>query len=149
MTKLLCVSGMNQGDEWPLKEGVNIIGRAADSDIRLFDRQISRHHCQVLRRGDYYMVDDLSSRHGTHVGSKPVKKRTRLTVDDRLIVGKTVLRLTGLDTGNAHGDSPEETAEGLQEQAIGRLLHEAAADAGKNKRSGGGRFLGIFRKGRR
>lgn len=149
MTKLLCVSGMNQGDEWPLKEGVNIIGRAADSDIRLFDRQISRHHCQVLRRGDYYMVDDLSSRHGTFVGSKPVKKRTRLTAEERLIVGQTVLRLTGGRTGNTLKDSIEETAENLQEQAFGHLLEEAAADAAKNKRSGGGRFLGIFRKKRR
>ncbi len=67
MPKLVCVHGMNEGDEFILNEGPNTIGRARDCRIVLFDKKSSRQHCQIIRKGDSYFIEDLDSRHGTVV----------------------------------------------------------------------------------
>jgi len=63
-----------------------ILGRASDADIRVADRWISRHHCEISEIGDTLVVRDLESRHGTFVNGKCVAE-SHLLPGDRLSVG--------------------------------------------------------------
>jgi len=114
MAKLICVHGNNLQDEFELKEGTNRVGRAPTSDIVIFDKRCSRNQCEIYRRGNYYSIEDLGSRHGTTINGKPLTKRHELRVGDRVHLGRTVLmfaeegksdldRLTSELTHEAHG----------------------------------------------
>ena len=46
------------------------IGRSADCDIVLDDRQVSRFHARVVWRTDQYEVEDLGSKNGTHLNGR-------------------------------------------------------------------------------
>ncbi len=57
---------------WPLERRTLTIGRNADCDIVLDDRQVSRLHARVLWRDDGYQVEDLDSKNGTHLNGRDV-----------------------------------------------------------------------------
>jgi len=56
-----------------LKTMVNL-GRSLDNDIILDDARVSRHHAQLRRRYDRYVIYDLGSTGGTTVNSYPVQE---------------------------------------------------------------------------
>jgi Nif-specific regulatory protein len=94
MAILVCVHGNNLQEEFELKEGTNRIGRSPSSDIVIFDKRCSRNHCEIYRRGKYYSIEDLGSRHGTFINGKQLTKRHELRMGDRIHVGRTVLLFT-------------------------------------------------------
>ena len=49
-------------------------------------------HARILRRGDYYFVEDLGSTNGTFLNDNRVEKSAQLKVHDTLRMGQTVLR---------------------------------------------------------
>jgi hypothetical protein len=49
-----------------------IIGRSLDSDIRIANEQISRHHALVVASGGSVRIRDLGSSNGTHVNGTGV-----------------------------------------------------------------------------
>jgi len=59
-----------------LDRGLLTIGRGADCDLVLQDTQVSRHHAQLRRYGDQWLLVDLGSTNGTLVGG------TRLRPDE-------------------------------------------------------------------
>jgi len=58
---------------WPLRPGRISIGRAADNEVQLEARYVSRHHCQVVTVGDVSTIEDLGSVNGMSVNGKVVK----------------------------------------------------------------------------
>jgi predicted component of type VI protein secretion system len=64
--------GGESGLTWPLEHRTLTIGRSADCDIVLDDRQISRLHARILWRGDHYEIEDLASKNGTHLNGRDV-----------------------------------------------------------------------------
>ena len=64
--------GGESGLTWPLEHKTLTIGRSADCDIVLDDRQISRLHARILWRGDHYEIEDLASKNGTHLNGRDV-----------------------------------------------------------------------------
>jgi type II secretory ATPase GspE/PulE/Tfp pilus assembly ATPase PilB-like protein len=48
-------------------------GRSPDCDVVLKDEMASRVHCEILRRGDRYLLKDSGSRNGTLVLGRPIK----------------------------------------------------------------------------
>jgi hypothetical protein len=55
------------GHAWPLKVGLNRIGRFDDNDIVVDDRSISRRHCVILvHAGGSCELHDTASRNGTY-----------------------------------------------------------------------------------
>ncbi len=64
-----------------------VIGRDADlAMVAVVDSQISRVHCRLLKDGDDWVVEDLSSRNGTFINGTRITK-ANLRVGDRLRVG--------------------------------------------------------------
>jgi hypothetical protein len=63
------------------------LGRHRGCDHRLACRFISRRHCGFLVRGGRVWVEDLGSRHGTHLNGQPLEEGRPLHDGDRLVLG--------------------------------------------------------------
>jgi DNA-binding NtrC family response regulator len=67
---LLVLTGLASGETLAIDKKVKV-GKAPDNDLILPDDTVSRHHCEVERRGDVVSVKDLGSTNGTRIaGSK-------------------------------------------------------------------------------
>jgi general secretion pathway protein A len=88
--RLLVSRGAVEIAAWPLTPGRLSIGRAADNEVQLDARYISRHHCRVETVGDVSTVEDLGSVNGISVNGKPVKHHI-LQHEDRIALGEHAL----------------------------------------------------------
>ena len=70
-------------DDLPLR-----LGRAADADVCVDDRWVSREHCVIDRIDHVLTVCDLGSKHGTLVNGEAVM-RAELNPGDELTIGLT------------------------------------------------------------
>ena len=75
---------------WPLRPGRLSIGRAADNEVQLEARYVSRHHCQVVTVGNLSTVEDLGSVNGLCVNGTVVKHHV-LQHADRITLGEHAL----------------------------------------------------------
>ena len=90
MPKLVCLSGMNKGEEYELSPGENMIGRSEKNDICVFDKKASRHHCKVIVEGDSLFVEDLNSTNGLRLNNNFITGKKNLKVGDHIRLGQTV-----------------------------------------------------------
>ena len=70
-----------------------IIGRSADSTIRLDDRAVSRTHARVTIEGAAPVLEDVGSRHGTLLDGRPVTAPTAMGDGATITVGDVDLHL--------------------------------------------------------
>lgn len=73
-----------------LTRSVTNIGRQRDNDVILDDPFVSRHHLQIRRRGQDYILFDVREQSGTIVNGVLVKEH-RLQSGDVVQMGKTVM----------------------------------------------------------
>jgi hypothetical protein len=82
------------GAFYPLKTGLNTIGRLPDNDIVLEGRAVSRRHCVILVHAwGACELHDTASRNGTSVNGQPFGQPVRLASGDQVRVCKTLLLL--------------------------------------------------------
>ena len=55
-----------------------VVGRSANADLILGDRDASRRHLEVYRRGSMVMIRDLGSKNGTRLSDQPLPSGTEL-----------------------------------------------------------------------
>jgi hypothetical protein len=79
------------GTEIDLRGGMTI-GRSEASGIRISDSFISHMHARIMRRGAYYVVEDLGSTNGTYLNDRRIDRDAQLKMHDELRLGETVLR---------------------------------------------------------
>jgi pSer/pThr/pTyr-binding forkhead associated (FHA) protein len=79
---LVAQNGALQGSHWRLESDTLLIGRGADCDIIIQDRQISRYHARVRRTPDGFLLEDLGSKNGTHLNGATLKEPTALQDGD-------------------------------------------------------------------
>jgi DNA-binding winged helix-turn-helix (wHTH) protein len=79
---IVAQGGMFRGQSWNLEKNELIIGRGADCDIVVPDRQVSRHHTRIRRNPDGYVVEDLGSKNGTHLNGERLKESVLLQDGD-------------------------------------------------------------------
>ena len=58
--------------EIPIREGVTILGRQPDCDLRVPMMFISRKHCRIIHEDEKTIIQDLGSANGTFVNSQRV-----------------------------------------------------------------------------
>lgn len=75
-----------------------VIGRDPSCQIHLDNLGISRSHCQVLKKGDSFVVQDLKSSNGTFVNGQKVGEHY-LNDKDVISFGKFELRFSKEDAG--------------------------------------------------
>jgi hypothetical protein len=89
MAILLIKSASPSGSEFPLKPGLNRIGRHPSNDIHLDDPSISSFHCELQVAEIGVGVKDLGSTNGTFVNQRQITKA--------FITGGDLLTLGGVD----------------------------------------------------
>jgi len=72
MPTLIMQEGQGAGRSWPVEKEEVTIGRSEDCDVVLAERQVSRHHAQIRRLDNQYVLEDLGSRNGTYVNGRQV-----------------------------------------------------------------------------
>ena len=73
-----------------LDRDVISIGRTSDNAIPVKDALSSRHHCEIVRGPEGYVLSDLGSRNGTLLNGEPVKRQV-LVVGDQVAIGETII----------------------------------------------------------
>ena len=73
MFHLLANNGPQAGHKYELKGDLWILGRHPDCHIVIEVGAVSRNHCQVVRDGDQYFLEDLGSRNGTFLNEETDK----------------------------------------------------------------------------
>ncbi len=94
MPSLFVIRGRDQGTRFQLEEPVHTVGRTQSNSVRLHDTEVSREHAELVRRGDGYVLRDLSSSNGTYVNGQPTSER-ELVSGDQLQFGRSMLLYTG------------------------------------------------------
>ncbi|MCP4445934.1 MAG: diguanylate cyclase [Myxococcales bacterium] len=87
---LIVIAGSNVGEMHKLDHKLTILGRSVDSNIRLIDDGISRHHCRVRVEAEQVMVEDLASRNGTFCNGERFSHHV-LQDGDKLQLGQTTI----------------------------------------------------------
>jgi DNA-binding CsgD family transcriptional regulator len=72
-----------------IKSRKQIIGRAPECAIQLFDERVSRHHAKIWERGSVVFIRDLKSSNGTFVDGERVERCTLLSGKSLRIGGIT------------------------------------------------------------
>lgn len=75
---LLVHEGNSPKTQWPLVKRTTIVGREADSDVQIDDRQVSRRHAEITQTVEGYTLRDLGSKNGTFLNGEPVTQKPRL-----------------------------------------------------------------------
>lgn len=76
--------GSDEPKSLPLNGDLLTIGRWPDNDIVLPDRMVSRHHAQIHKVGDEYVLEDLESTNGTFINGARLGGRCALGDGDRI-----------------------------------------------------------------
>jgi hypothetical protein len=129
---LILQRGGESGQTWSLERQSLTIGRNADCDIVLDDRQVSRVHARIAWRNDHYELEDLGSKNGTHLNGRDVIGAVSLHDGDEIQIALRY-KLAFVDAGATAPLSLETSAEvGLRIDTIahqvyvgGRLLEPA------------------------
>ncbi|HEX6765017.1 MAG TPA: FHA domain-containing protein [Polyangiaceae bacterium] len=95
--RVVVKKGPDQGKELLLAEfeRTYVVGRGPDSDLSITDKDSSRRHVEIMRRGDAVCVRDLGSKNGSELGKKPLEpnKDTPWQAGTLLRIGETELSL--------------------------------------------------------
>jgi len=84
---LLAQKGPLQGQIWAIKDEISI-GRDAQCDIVIDDRQVSRKHALILSNADRKnYITDLDSKNGTLLNGEYISGKTSLKDGDEIIIG--------------------------------------------------------------
>ena len=102
-----------------------MIGRAADSDLQIDDRTISRHHCQIISNEFLSVIQDLNSTNGMYVRDKRVR-RHNLCDGDVVVLGS--FQVTYLD--EREGEQPD--YQGEFAEPLPRRLRESDGEITQN-----------------
>ncbi len=85
---LIANNGPLNGQQWVI-DGSLIIGRDADCDIVIPDRQVSRRHAQIKKGNNGITLEDLDSKNGTFLNNQPVSEPVKLIEADEIAIALT------------------------------------------------------------
>lgn len=89
---LVIVDGPHKGARFPLKEGINVLGRLEECHVVLDDQSVSRKHAEVISTSQGWSVQDLQSKNGTYVNGAPIQESVVIGHKDLIRVGIYTLR---------------------------------------------------------
>ena len=122
---LIAQSGPVTGQRWTLSKEMFTIGRGAECDIVIPDRQISRVHARLRRGEEGFELEDLASKNGTHINGALLKGK-QLLQDGDLIQLAFVAKLVYVGS-EATMPLKVDTTPGGQLVSVGRLRLDSAS----------------------
>ncbi len=72
--KLVVIEGPDEGTEYDISKNKTFVGRAAINDITLSDSSVSGTHFEVRAEENGFLLKDVGSTNGTHLGGCRVKE---------------------------------------------------------------------------
>ncbi len=87
---LIMHEGQLAGQRWALESDILTIGRAADCEITLPERPVSRYHARIRREGERFVLEDLGSKNGTQLNGAPVHGSATLQDGDEVNIAFAV-----------------------------------------------------------
>jgi len=93
MAKLVILSQGMTGRTHELKVDKTTIGRVDDNTFPITEASVSSHHCEIIRRGEEVVVNDLNSTNGTFINGDKVTGEAVLKPGQILRLGQIELRL--------------------------------------------------------
>ncbi len=97
------VGGPHAGAVFRVKAGRYTVGRGSDADVRVPDPDLSRLHLSVTVAADgSTTVEDLGSTNGTSIHGRRIEDAVRISVDDVVHAGATLLSVERTDSEVAH-----------------------------------------------
>ena len=95
---LTVVTGSEPGKRFNLGfDESAVIGRAPDCDLTLNDSEISSRHAEIKFDKGILVIKDLNSTNGTLINGVPIHTLHYLQDGDQILIGRTELRLNGLE----------------------------------------------------
>ncbi|MFN8472112.1 MAG: FHA domain-containing protein [Anaerolineae bacterium] len=79
-------TGRGTVKQWSLNRTILRIGRGADNDVILAEREVSRHHAEIRKEGESFVVTDLGSTNGTFVNGQRITRPMRLRDGDLITI---------------------------------------------------------------
>jgi ABC transport system ATP-binding/permease protein len=116
MWKLSIDDDQAQRSVVPLSRTEYQIGRADDNQVRLTERNVSRHHARIRRSGRAWMLEDLGSYNGVFVNGTRIAGACELNAGDAIQLGDFLLQL------HAEGALAAHLSPGGEAPAVDRLL---------------------------
>lgn len=95
---LIMREGELSGQRWVIDADEFIIGRGSECNIVLPERQVSRHHVKITRRGGSFYVQDLDSKNGTHINGRQIEDVASIQDGDEIQIAAAV-KLVFIGTG--------------------------------------------------
>src|SRR6185369_14243129 len=94
--RLVVLAGSNVGEMYDL-QGISIVGRGREADIRLNGDGVSRQHARITVGADSVELEDLGSTNGVFVNGDRIT-RCQLQPDDKIKLGRvTILKFAYQD----------------------------------------------------
>lgn len=89
--KFVLLKGNKIVRQIPLDDAALVIGRRPDIDIPISDPAVSGVHAKVQRIGKSYLIQDLNSTNGVHIGGRKIKQQV-LKDGDIVVIGEHALK---------------------------------------------------------
>jgi phosphoserine phosphatase RsbU/P len=94
LSEIVIQSADGNRELYSLEKDVTTIGRSRESDIFLPDQWLSRHHAEIRRKGETWIIVDLNSKNGTLLSGQPAKGEVKLRPGDVITLGEHTLTYT-------------------------------------------------------
>ncbi|MFZ5916094.1 MAG: FHA domain-containing protein [Chloroflexota bacterium] len=95
---LVMKEGIEVGRKWTISGERLLIGRGEDCDLVLAERPVSRHHAEIRREGNRYLLIDLDSKNGTCLNGQEIDGSAPLQDGDEIQIALRVkLLFVGAD----------------------------------------------------
>jgi hypothetical protein len=91
--QLLIIQGRSGSKAITLGDGVTVVGRQDDCQLRIKSSQVSRKHCELFEKKGLLLVKELGSSNGTYVNGKRVEGQRVLEPGDEITIGKVKFRV--------------------------------------------------------
>ena len=118
-------AGPLAGKGYPITGDKITFGRDPGNDISWDDHQVSRHHAQLMRRGDQLVLEDLGSTNGTLVNGKPIVEAHTLQPADIISIGTSIFGVKGFTAPSTLGMTQVSPKRMVQPPAV--AIHAPAA----------------------
>lgn len=87
MAVLTVINDRGYTEQYMLRGRECIVGRQADTDLRLDARDVSRRHARILTEEEGFFVEDLGSSNGTYLNNTRLSGKQQLQEQDRIQIG--------------------------------------------------------------
>lgn len=127
MTALYIIDGHDKRKALEFSGDSLVVGRSAESDLRIKDPFVSRKHLKITRKSEKIFIQDLNSRNGTFVNGEPIRPGVDIELPEGVPV---VMGMTVLCLGEACADEIEDFLDSMD---VSGLKIEGPEDLGEDR----------------